>query len=225
MMGELARTLVALAGPKAVQGIIPTALIKMEEANGRYGGKPISKPATTIMRGTERECAAEVSGNTEKEERAKGRPKEPERVVRGAAGTQSTEASLELQENEYGMTMLVPDMHTRKAEMAKMVMEGGPGSGFAVLPGGFGTLEEAMEVVTWNQLGIHSRGIALLNVEGYWNGILSWIDKAIKEGFVGELNKDIMVECGEPTNVLEVLKKYRPAAGRFDLDWKTPKVF
>lgn len=52
--------------------------------------------------------------------------------------------------------------------MAKEVLEGGEGSGFIALSGGYGTLEELMEVVTWNQLGIHNRGVVVLNVEGYW---------------------------------------------------------
>lgn len=50
----------------------------------------------------------------------------------------------------------------------KAVVSGGPGSGFIALPGGYGTFEELMEVVTWNQLGIHNRGIVVLNVDGYW---------------------------------------------------------
>jgi uncharacterized protein (TIGR00730 family) len=69
-------------------------------------------------------------------------------------------------ESLYGRTTVVPDMHTRKRMMAQEVVNGGPGGGFVALPGGYGTLEELMEAVTWNQLGIHSRGVCIFNVEG-----------------------------------------------------------
>jgi len=69
-------------------------------------------------------------------------------------------------ESIYGRTTIVPDMHTRKRMMAQEVVDGGPGGGFVALPGGFGTMEELMEAVTWNQLGIHDRGICIFNVEG-----------------------------------------------------------
>ena len=72
----------------------------------------------------------------------------------------------------YGRTTVVKDMHTRKAMMAAEVGKGGPGSGFVALSGGFGTLEELMEIATWNQLGIHGRGVCVFNVEGYWDGLL-----------------------------------------------------
>jgi len=66
---------------------------------------------------------------------------------------------------KYGRTTVVQDMHTRKQLMAQEVLAGGPGSGFIALSGGYGTLEELMEVVTWNQLGIHNRGVIVYNVE------------------------------------------------------------
>lgn len=70
------------------------------------------------------------------------------------------------EEGVYGRTTVVPDMHARKHMMAREVMEGGPGGGFVALSGGYGTLEEVMEVTTWGQLNIHTRGICLLNVDG-----------------------------------------------------------
>jgi uncharacterized protein (TIGR00730 family) len=69
-------------------------------------------------------------------------------------------------ESVYGRTTVVADMHTRKRMMAQEVVNGGPGGGFVALPGGYGTLEELMEAVTWNQLGIHDRGICIFNVDG-----------------------------------------------------------
>jgi uncharacterized protein (TIGR00730 family) len=89
-------------------------------------------------------------------------------------------------ESEFGQTTIVPDMHTRKRMMANAVQAGAPGSGFVALAGGYGTMEEVMEMVTWNQLGIHQVPIILVNINGYWNGLLDWIKTAIREGFVGE---------------------------------------
>ena len=65
------------------------------------------------------------------------------------------DASSAISETLFGRTTVVPDMHTRKRMMCTQVQEGGPGSGFIALSGGFGTLEELAEVTTWNQLGIH----------------------------------------------------------------------
>ncbi|KAI9368136.1 hypothetical protein BJX61DRAFT_546836, partial [Aspergillus egyptiacus] len=69
---------------------------------------------------------------------------------------------------------IVPDMHTRKALMAEKVKQGGPGSGFVGMAGGFGTLDEVMEMATANGLGFHERRVVLLIVEGYWDGVLQW---------------------------------------------------
>ncbi|KXH60266.1 decarboxylase family protein [Colletotrichum salicis] len=75
-------------------------------------------------------------------------------------------------EATYGRTTIVKDMHTRKRMMAEEVMAGGPGSGFIALAGGYGTIEEILEVATWVQLGIHQRGVCLLNINGFWDGVL-----------------------------------------------------
>ncbi|KAI7506197.1 hypothetical protein KC367_g120 [Hortaea werneckii] len=84
---------------------------------------------------------------------------------------------------------------------------------------GYGTLEELMEVVTWNQLGIHGMPVVVYNVEGYWDGLMQWVRKAVSAGFVGEGNKGIMVEAREAEDVVAALKSYQNAEGRFKLDW------
>lgn len=119
----------------------------------------------------------------------------------------------------YGKTTVVKDMHTRKQMMAREVLDGAEGSGFIALPGGYGTLEELMEVVTWNQLGIHSRGIVVLNVEGYWDGLLNWVRGSVKAGFVGEGAKDIIAEATTADAAIKELQEYKVAAGRFKLEW------
>ncbi|MCJ1302490.1 hypothetical protein MMC08_005293 [Hypocenomyce scalaris] len=174
LMGELARTLVALSGPRAVHGIIPEALIKYEQSTS-------SSSATTTDEGGANNAV--------------------------------------IDETLYGRTTVVPDMHTRKQLMTKEVMEGGPGSGFVALSGGYGTLEELMEVVTWNQLGIHGRGIVVLNVEGYYDGLIQWVRTAVAAGFIGMGNAGILVEALDAEEVVRELREYRVAEGRFQLDW------
>ncbi|KAF2213115.1 hypothetical protein CERZMDRAFT_39746 [Cercospora zeae-maydis SCOH1-5] len=136
-------------------------------------------------------------------------------------GENGASVSLEklIDETLYGKTTTVKDMHERKAMMAKEVIESGPGGGFVALSGGYGTLEELMEVVTWNQLGIHARGVVVYNVEGYWDGLLQWVKKSVKEGFVGEANANIMVEAKTADDVVRQLKDYKNAEGRFNLNW------
>lgn len=122
-------------------------------------------------------------------------------------------------ESIYGKTTVVNDMHTRKHMMAEAVLAGGPGSGFIALPGGYGTLEELMEVVTWNQLGIHGRGIVVLNVEGYWDGLLTWVRHSVESGFVQDTNKAIIVEAKTGEEAVKALMQYRVSEGRFKLKW------
>ncbi|KAI5282489.1 hypothetical protein KEM54_002699 [Ascosphaera aggregata] len=135
-------------------------------------------------------------------------------------GAKTPERTASLKENEFGRITLVSDMHTRKKMMADAVRAGAPGSGFMVLPGGFGTLEEAMEMTTWNQLNIHTCGIVLLNIDGYWDGLLSWIDKAVEVELIGEENKGIMVRCNDVSRAVEALVDYKVSRGRLDLDWQ-----
>jgi uncharacterized protein (TIGR00730 family) len=144
----------------------------------------------------------------------------PEPLVKYERGPDSEEVATGLPEEEiYGRTTVVKDMHTRKQMMAKEVIEGGPGSGFIALPGGYGTLEELMEVVTWNQLGIHARGVVVFNVEGYWDGLLQWVDKSVDAGFVQEGNKGIIVSAKTAEDCVAALGGYKNTEGRFKLEW------
>ncbi|OJI96614.1 hypothetical protein ASPVEDRAFT_48766 [Aspergillus versicolor CBS 583.65] len=122
-------------------------------------------------------------------------------------------------ESEYGITTVVPDMHTRKRLMATKVMEGGPGSGFVSLAGGFGTIEEVMEMTTWNQLGIHHVGIVLLNVNGYWDGLLAWLRHAVGKGFISAENGRILAEARDAADVLPMLARYQGSCDRMLLNW------
>jgi len=110
-------------------------------------------------------------------------------------------------------------MHERKSMMADLVKKGGPGSGFIALAGGYGTLEELMEMVTWNQLGIHDRGVVVLNVEGYWDGLMRWIETAVEGGFVKGGNRGILVEAGSAEEAVRCLGDYRVGGERMGLQW------
>ncbi|PNY28131.1 LOG family protein [Tolypocladium capitatum] len=120
---------------------------------------------------------------------------------------------------KYGRTTVVPDMHTRKKLMAEEVFAGAPGSGFVALSGGYGTVEEIFETITWNQLGIHTNGICLLNVDGYWDGIVQWLDKAVEQGFVKEANRDIVVTATSAEAAVQALAEYKVSEATFKLKW------
>ena len=119
----------------------------------------------------------------------------------------------------YGRTTVVKDMHTRKQMMAREVIEGGPGGGFVALSGGYGTFEELMEVTTWNQLGIHSMPVIVFNVDNYWTGLIEWVKNAVSSGFVGANNAGIIKEALSADEVVQTLRDYQNAPGRFKLTW------
>lgn len=105
-----------------------------------------------------------------------------------------------------GLTALhvVDTMHERKALMADL------SDGFVALPGGLGTLEELMEVWTWAQLGIHRRPVGLLNVDGYYDGLLTFVNHAVREGFVRESHRALLLVADTPGALLDALEAYEP---------------
>ncbi len=107
-----------------------------------------------------------------------------------------------------GVTKLhvVKSMHERKALMADL------SDAFIALPGGYGTLEEFAEVVTWSQLGIQVKPCGLLNVEGYWDGLLKFLDHAVDEQFVRPENSQLILVATTPESMLERLADWTPPA-------------
>lgn len=105
-----------------------------------------------------------------------------------------------------GLTELriVKSMHERKALMSDL------SDGFIAMPGGFGTLEEFCEVVTWSQLGIHSKPCGLLNIEGYYDPLLALFDHAVCEGFLREENRRLVLEDCDPAQLLEKFASFAP---------------
>ncbi|XP_050215292.1 cytokinin riboside 5'-monophosphate phosphoribohydrolase LOG5-like [Mercurialis annua] len=98
----------------------------------------------------------------------------------------------------------VADMHQRKAEMARH------SDCFIALPGGYGTLEELLEVITWAQLGIHDKPVGLLNVDGYYNLLLTFIDKAVDDGFIMPSQRSIIVSAPNAKELVQKLEEYVP---------------
>lgn len=117
--------------------------------------------------------------------------------------------------HEYGKTTVVPDMHTRKRMM------GVEAHAFIALPGGYGTLEEVMEVITWSQLGIHNKPVIFYNMGGFYDGLLEFIRTAIKSGFISEKNGEIIKVGTTVEEVLELIENYEVPEGRYNLQWET----
>ena len=113
-----------------------------------------------------------------------------------------------------GLTDLrvVSTMHERKAMMADLA------DGFVGLPGGLGTLEEFFEVATWSQLGIHAKPAVLLNMKGYYDLIVRFLDRAVEEGFVREEHRPLVAVCHETETILETLRSFRPVVAEKWLD-------
>jgi uncharacterized protein (TIGR00730 family) len=95
-------------------------------------------------------------------------------------------------------------MHERKQLMADL------SDAFIALPGGFGTLEEFCEVLTWNQLGIHGKPCGLLNVRGYYDGLLALFDHGVSEGFIPHQHRSAIVTDSDPRQLLDRLAEYEP---------------
>ena len=94
---------------------------------------------------------------------------------------------------------VVETMHQRKALMADLA------DGFAALPGAFGTGDELFEILTWAQLGLHGKPIGLLNVAGFFDPLLAWLDRAVDEAFLKPPHRDLLLVADDPGRLLEML--------------------
>ena len=127
-----------------------------------------------------------------------------------AAGGQATgviPAALVAKEIAHdGLTDLrvVQSMHERKTVMADL------SDAFVALPGGWGTLEEFFETLTWGQLGLHQKPCGLLNVRGYFDRLLSFIEHSIEEGFVKREHRSMMAVSASPAELLDLFVSYEP---------------
>lgn len=104
-----------------------------------------------------------------------------------------------------GLTKLhiVASMHERKRMMVDL------SDAFIALPGGFGTLDEIAEILTWSQLGFHEEPCGLINVSGYFDSFLSFLDHAVSEGFMKQEHRKMLLVSEDP---VELLERFRSCA-------------
>ncbi|XP_075484497.1 cytokinin riboside 5'-monophosphate phosphoribohydrolase LOG8-like [Primulina tabacum] len=110
----------------------------------------------------------------------------------------------EISGGTVGDVRIVSDMHERKAEMAKEA------EAFISLPGGYGTMEETMEMITWAQLGIHKKPVGLLNVDGYYDLLLNLFDKGVEEGFIKPGARHIVISAPTANELLTKMEQFAP---------------
>jgi uncharacterized protein (TIGR00730 family) len=99
---------------------------------------------------------------------------------------------------------IVRSMHERKAMMVEL------SDGFIALPGGFGTFEELCEIVTWAQLGLHSKPVGLLNIAAYFDPLIELFDHAVTEGFANAYNRQLILHDDNPEGLLGLMEAYQP---------------
>jgi uncharacterized protein (TIGR00730 family) len=129
-------------------------------------------------------------------------------VAGGAVTGVMPRALVEKEIAHSGLTDLrvVGSMHERKALMAELA------DGFVALPGGIGTFEELFEVWTWAQLGHHTKPCALLNVRGFYDGLIAFLDKVVERGFMKDAHRSMLIVAQQPMELLERLEAYEPPA-------------
>jgi hypothetical protein len=109
--------------------------------------------------------------------------------------------------------IVVRSMHERKARMAELA------DGFVALPGGFGTFEEICEMITWAQLGIHRKPCGLIDVGGYFDGLLAQFDRAAADGLLRPSHRGLVVAEPDPERLLDHMAAWEPPPLEFKLDW------
>lgn len=114
-------------------------------------------------------------------------------------------ALMDREVGHLGLTRLhvVKDMHERKAMMADL------SDGFIAMPGGIGTLEELFEIYTWAQLGLHEKPIGLLNVDGFYDGLIAFLKHVVAQGFLKTDQASLLMHAANPEDLLHTLRSFR----------------
>lgn len=105
---------------------------------------------------------------------------------------------------ELSKLILVDSMHERKQKIELL------SDAFIAMPGGFGTLEEVSEMLTWAQLGLHQKPIGLYNINDFYNSLLAQLDKMVEEGFLKAQNRAMVLKDNEAEPLVKMLEKYEP---------------
>ncbi len=100
--------------------------------------------------------------------------------------------------------VIVDSMHSRKNRMAELA------DAFIMLPGGFGTFDEFFEILTWAQIGIHTKPIGILNTAGYFDGMFRFLDDVEQQGFIYQDHRKLFQVDTEPSGLLVRMAEYRP---------------
>ncbi|SEA20359.1 TIGR00730 family Rossman fold protein [Microbulbifer marinus] len=130
-------------------------------------------------------------------------------LARGGRATGIIPEALAVKEVPHpGLTKMhvVGSMHERKALMADL------SDGFIALPGGLGTIEELFEILTWSQLGFHTKPCGLLNVEGYYRHLIAFLDHSVAEELLRPQYRHMLLEADDPAHLLQQMQDYRAPA-------------
>lgn len=100
--------------------------------------------------------------------------------------------------------LIVDSMHTRKMKMNELC------EGVITLPGGYGTMEEFFEMLTWAQLGLHQKPIGILNINGYYDAMITLVQTMVDKGFLKEVNQDMILISDDIDTLLDKMKNYVP---------------
>jgi len=120
----------------------------------------------------------------------------------------------EISGETVGEQIQTKDMHERKRLMAEN------SDGFVALPGGFGTMEELFEVITWQQLGYHKKPIGVLNVNGYFDSLLKFLDEARESGFVSGEARNIVLSDDDAERLIEKMRAYTAPRGVIEQEFQ-----
>ena len=112
-------------------------------------------------------------------------------------------ASKEVAHNGLTEMHVVSSMHERKSMMARLA------DAFVALPGGFGSFEELLEMITWAQLGIHQKPVGILNVSGYYDPLIQLFERAIEEDFIRPSNRQLFLVDQEPDRLIQTLLTHK----------------
>lgn len=106
--------------------------------------------------------------------------------------------------------ILVETMHERKTKMNDLC------DGVIVLPGGYGTLEEFFEMITWAQLGLHKKPIAILNIDGFYDDLIKLVQTMVDKGFLKQINQEMLLVSDSIDELLEKMRNYKaPTVGKW----------
>lgn len=118
--------------------------------------------------------------------------------------------SKEIAHQDLTELILVETMHERKTKMNDLC------DGVIVLPGGYGTLEEFFEMITWAQLGLHKKPVAILNINGFYDDLIKLVQNMVDKGFLKQINQEMLLVSDSIDELLEKMKNYRaPSVGKW----------